>query len=101
MKDLVCVLGIVLSLFAGIGGCVMRLQNTVYVAGQMAQREQLVSDLGRVDAASNEDVMGQVTEWNMNLRRCQAENDLWWLDLMIPDGWDEMEAIEIPVANRQ
>lgn len=87
----IALLGVFLFLYCG-----MSVVNRVNLAGEIAQIEQLRSDVQRVENISNEDVIGQVTAMNQAIARNQAYNKLWWADVTIPDAWDSVKPIEIP-----
>ena len=62
---------------------------------QVASIEQLRKDAALIDLAASEDVLGQVAEVNRKITSKQRLNELWWADLVIPDGWDDVEFIPI------
>ncbi len=68
--------------------------NHLKFGPQVAAFEQLRSDtyVGRVNA---EDILGQAAEYNRKLRYMQAWNGKWYVDPIIPDGWDDLEPIEV------
>jgi len=69
--------------------------------GERASIESLRSDLLKVGSqAIGEDVLGQATQWNQIIREHQAYNRMWWSDLIVPDGWDEIEPLPMPEAKR-
>ena len=94
VKDLLKFIGYVtggtLMFFYLITGVV----NHMKFGPQVAAFEQLRSDtyVGRVNA---EDILGQAAEYNRKLRYMQSWNDKWYADPIIPDGWDELEPIEV------
>lgn len=73
-----------------------------FVAGQLAfpgaeaKIEQLRHDVEKVGVGANEDVIGQVTKWNQNIRSYQRYNKVLLISIIIPDAWDDVEPIEIP-----
>lgn len=64
--------------------------------GDIAKIEALRADVSRVDVAESEDVIGQVTDANQRIRSKQAMNQTWYADLLIPDGWDAVQPIQLP-----
>ena len=72
--------------------------NHCSTPGYIAAIEQLRIDAGKVDVRSNEDVLGQVTDWNQQIVSWQRYNKLWWAAWAVPDAWDDVELIEIPEA---
>ena len=70
--------------------------NRLTFPGELSEIEQLRKDAGKVSAASSEDVVGQVTAWNQKIASYQAYNRMWWSDVIIPDGWDQVRPIEVP-----
>ena len=70
--------------------------NRLTFPGQLASIEQLRKDAARVSAASSEDVIGQVTAINQTIASNRRYNSMWWSDILIPDGWDAIEPIEVP-----
>ena len=63
--------------------------------GASVQIEQLREDITKVDVQSNEDVMGQATEWNQAIRAWRRYNQVPLVCIFVPNGWDEIELIEI------
>ena len=63
--------------------------------GEICRIEQLREDMKKVDVISNEDILGQVTVYNQKIKTRQIYNSLWWSGFFIPDGWDEIEIIEL------
>jgi hypothetical protein len=69
-----------------------------YIEGlsSIAKIEQLKEDLQNVNAIESEDVIGQVTEWNQEIRSNQRYNQIPIAGLYIPDYWDDVELIPLP-----
>lgn len=61
-----------------------------------AEIERLRLDLPRVGELSDEDAIGQATEWNQKIASWRRWNRVPVICLLIPNGWDETEFIEIP-----
>jgi hypothetical protein len=57
---------------------------------------QLTADLAKVRAGESEDVLGQVTQINQDIRGAQCYNAIPVLGWWVSDLWDELEPIEIP-----
>lgn len=70
--------------------------NQVGLHGALAEIEQLREDIRSTRTGNNEDVVGQATQWNQAIKRAQAYNRLWYLDLAVADEWDSVEPIQIP-----
>ena len=68
--------------------------NFAFFNVNMAEIEQLRSDVRDIAESQSEDVIGLAAEKNIEIVRWQQQNQMWWLDWMIPDGWDEVELIE-------
>jgi len=62
---------------------------------QQTAIEQLRKDSKKVDINSNEDVMGQVTQYNQDIKANQRWNTIPIICLTVPNGWDTIELIEI------
>jgi len=74
----------------------MRLANEASFPASIAKIEQLRSDAAKVNIASNEDVVGQITQHNQAIREAQAYRTLWYGRLFTPDRWEGVKTIEIP-----
>ena len=70
--------------------------NELDVVGSFAKIEQLRSDVQKIDSRSNEDVIGQVTEWNQTIRSCKQYREKWWGRIGTPEEWEDVELIELP-----
>lgn len=68
----------------------------VNLPGRLAKIEQLRIDASHTKIGNNEDVIGQVTQWNQTIRSKQAYNKKWWAAITIPNEWDDVKLIEIP-----
>lgn len=90
---IIFVVGIVLL----IAGLVVVAQH-VSLPGSRAEIEQLRSDAANVSPATAEDVIGQVTAWNQTIVSYQRYNQIWWSSWAIPDGWDDIKVISVPVV---
>jgi hypothetical protein len=66
--------------------------------GELAQIEQLRSDVTKVSTGSNEDVIGQVTAANQTIALNQRYRKIWWSHMFVASGWDEVEPIVIPAT---
>jgi hypothetical protein len=92
LKFLAVFCSIVLFLLFGLIRGLMEISTP----GELAAIEQLRSDVLRVGTGASEDVIGQVTEWNQNIRSNQRYRNLWWSRLLTPKEWDNVDVIEIP-----
>jgi len=75
---------------------VYALVNHLTFPGNLARIEQLRADILNVQIAASEDVAGQVTVWNQRIRENQYWNGQPIFDLLVADGWDDVEIIELP-----
>lgn len=91
-KVTVCLVASLLLVIYSMGAIV----NKLTVGGDIAKIEQLRSDAQKVHTGNNEDVVGQVTQWNQEIRNNQWYNSRWWAALLIPNEWDAVKPIEIP-----
>jgi hypothetical protein len=89
------VIGIVLAFLLGIVG-LTRVGNELAVPGQLAAIEQLREDVKRVADSQSEDVIGQVTQWNQEIRSAKRYREIWWGRMFTPDEWESVEVITIP-----
>lgn len=74
---------------------IMGLRYRLQFPGQLAEIEQLRLDAGKVGVGSNEDVIGQVTKWNQEIKSNQRYRKIWWSRAIVPAGWDGVAVIEI------
>ena len=88
----------ILILFAilliGYGGA--RLGYEFQIDGWKAEFEQCRQDIQKVNRFNSEDVYGQAVELNREIRKFQAYNSRWFIDIAIPDEVDNIKLIEIP-----
>jgi hypothetical protein len=87
--------GMVLALVLGLIGLCRGLKE-LSVPGQLAKIEQLREDVTRVASGANEDVIGQVTQWNQEIKSAQRYRMVWWGRLCTPEEWESVNVIEIP-----
>ncbi len=80
---------LVLSVFVIIGA-------KLTVGSDIARVEQLRRDASKATTGNNEDILGQVTQWNQTIQSYHWYNKRWWADLYVPDEWDDVKVIEIP-----
>ena len=64
--------------------------------GEKAEIEQLRVDIENLKENVSEDVIGQAVEFNRLIANNRRYNQLWWSDIIIPDGWNKIEYIKIP-----
>lgn len=85
----------VLVILLSIVGPAIYNQQLAYIAAEV-EVSQLREDLVKLKGQTiSEDAIGQATEYNMLIRRKQAYNKFWWAAWIIPDGWDDMELLEV------
>jgi hypothetical protein len=87
--------GVVLALVLGFIGLIRGVQE-LSVPGELAKIEQLREDVGRVASGANEDVIGQVTQWNQEIKAAKRYRMVWWGRLCTPEEWESVNVIEIP-----
>lgn len=88
------------SVIAGIVGCVVLIMPAVNAAettGQIAQIEQLRSDVTKAPCIGT-DVIGQVTDVNQIIRANQRYNHTWYAGAFTPDAWDAVDVISVEVC---
>ena len=73
--------------------------NHLSFPGEIARIEQARSAVLYVNPTSNEDVMGKVVDINMEIATNQVYGKKWWSGWAIPDGWADVELIDIPTTN--
>ena len=95
-REILCI--VVVVVFVLILLCCLSIScgNKLRFLGAAAEIDQLRIDAAKVDLSESEDIMGQVTEMNREIKKNQAYNDRWWAAWAIPNGWDDLELIEIP-----
>ena len=94
---------IILFFVLGIGGLLfVTAAGTNYFnyKQESAAIEQLREDSAGIDANS-EDVVGQITQANQNIKKQQALNDIPVICLTIPNGWEEIEKIPMPDSTKR
>ena len=64
--------------------------------GEVARIERLRKDVRAARPGSDEDVIGLAAEMNQRIASRKQYNSLWWADLVLPDGWDDIQFIAIP-----
>ena len=57
--------------------------------------EHLRKDIRVVAPSRAEDVYGQATQWNQTIAKKQAWNQVPFVCLLIPNGWDMVQPIEV------
>lgn len=77
-------------------GFLIRGINELAVPGELAKIDQLREDVCRVGAGANEDVIGQVTQWNQDIKSAQRYRMVWWGRIFTPEEWESVDVIEIP-----
>ena len=93
-EDVVFICGLVLALVLSLIGLVRGIQE-LSVRGELAMIEQLRKDVGQVAHGANEDVIGQVTQWNQEIMRAKRYRMVWWGRMLTPEEWDGVDVIEI------
>jgi len=68
--------------------------NHIKFDAEYAAFEQLRSDT-HVSRVNAEDILGMAAKANSKLVYKQTWNKKWYADLIIPDGWDFVETIEV------
>jgi hypothetical protein len=80
------------TIFVVIGGI-----SHLQFPSESARIEQLRRDVLKVSDTTSEDVLGQVTEANQKVASNRAWNRIPIICILVPNGWDEVAFIEIPV----
>lgn len=87
--------GVLLAFVLGSIGLIRGIQE-LSVPGEIAKIEQLRKDMGRVASGENEDVIGQVTQWNQEIMSAKRYRMVWWGRICTPEEWESVNVIEIP-----
>lgn len=95
---LVVVLGIVSAILLGIVVSAQGVSNYVYYKSQKAKIEQVRTDIKKIDK-NNEDILGQATVLNQEIAKQQSLNIIFPVSILVPDGWDDIEKIDITEDN--
>ena len=98
-KLIIILLGCAVGIAALIMGSVRIVDGYAAVQAEAAV-EQLGSDVWGVDVLSNEDVMGQITEWNQTIRSKQRLKDTFWGGIVTSSRWRMIELIEIGLGGK-
>lgn len=69
--------------------------NYLSFPGTLVQIEQLRRDAAHVNPIEAEAIYGQVVETNQNIKYNQYYNKQWWSGWTIPDGWDQIQVIQV------
>lgn len=95
-KEEVAVIGgVMLAIILCLIGLIRGIQE-LKVPGDLARIEQLREDVGRVASGANEDVIGQVTQWNQEIKSAKRYRMVWWGRICTPEEWESVNVIEIP-----
>lgn len=70
--------------------------NEISSYGELAMIEQLREDVGRVGFGANEDVIGQVAQWNQEIKAKKRYRMLWLGRICVSEEWESVDVIEIP-----
>jgi hypothetical protein len=84
-----------LLLIAMLIGVIAFVDNYVTYVASVAQIEQLRVDLANTNIAESEDVVGQATEFNQQISTAQMWNDVLFVQLFIPNGWDAVQPLQV------
>ena len=95
-KQDIATICIIFSAVFALLGFFVRVVGEIDVTGQISMIEQLQDDVRKVSASSNEDVIGQVTQFNQMIVSNKRYRKFWYGRLFIPDEWDSVEVIKIP-----
>ena len=87
-------LGVLLVSFS-----IVAIGNKIHFPAEEARIEQLREDAAQIDQNS-EDVVGQITQVNQEIKKKQALNDIFFLSLQVPNEWDDVELIPLPESSR-
>lgn len=82
-----------------VGFSIVAIRNKIHFPVEEARIEQLRADAAQIDQNS-EDVVGQITQVNQEIKKKQALNDIFFLSLQVPNEWDDIELIELPASSR-
>ena len=97
--------GFVTIIFGGLLGIllisffIVAIGNKIHFPVEEARIEQLRADAAQIDQNS-EDVVGQITQVNQEIKKKQALNDIFFLSLQVPNEWDDVELIPLPESSR-
>ena len=70
--------------------------NRISFPGQQVEIEQVRYAMERVKPNSSEDIYGQAVAMNRMIASNQRYNDMTIIGIIIPNGWDSIELIDIP-----
>ncbi len=94
-KELFKITGFACSLFIVMLFMFLFIGNLICFPGNLAKVEQLRSDAKQANVLNSEAIMGQVTKWNQRIKSRQADNTIPIFCLTVPNGWDDMELIDV------
>jgi hypothetical protein len=92
---------IILAFIAGLTMILVlsvRCTSELSFPGEMAKIEQLRDDLSVTASTSNEDAIGQATQWNQTIKSNQRYRSLWWGRIVVANEWESVSVIDIPEA---
>lgn len=89
-----CLLGVLILT----GGAVM-IERHIEFHEASAEIEQLKADSEEI-SSNSEDVVGQITQYNQTIKRMQARNQIFFIQMWVPNGWDDVELIKVPESSK-
>lgn len=69
--------------------------NYMTLPGDLAKIEQLRKDVNHTSSINNEDILGQVTQWNQEIESKKSYARIWWSKYAIPGEWNNVKVIDI------
>lgn len=98
MEEFIKFLGVCVLVFGGlfiVVFLIVGVLNKIEVNGDISMIEQLRNDVKKSGCVNNEDIIGQVTDWNQRIAQYRRYNKMFLISWIIPDEWDCVDFIEV------
>lgn len=63
--------------------------------GEISKINSLRRDISVVSGIQANIVLEKAVKYNQKIKVYQTYNNIWWSDIFIPDGWENIESIDI------
>ena len=84
-----------IALFVVFCGGLIRLANNSSLWEKEIRIEQLRHDLVEMPEESKLCLYNQAVSWNQTIRIAQQRNDAFFVGIFIPNGWDDIELLDV------
>lgn len=93
-----CIIPIVLYIFIGFVAIYLVITCFCHLSfpGDMARIERIRIESKYISEQCSEDLVGELIMANVYICQQRKYNKIWWAAIVIPNGWDYVDYIEIP-----